>query len=375
MEICVIDRAHYHKAPWSKGSDQELNNYDVVIRDRSIATNEDIDYVRYRCIPLLPIVGRFFGTPPTYRRGDLVKVWFYQKRKGIIMGAVDSYGNEPVCRPDPYTIREKICQYRPHEQDDKRDFHDREPLGRYPDGKKPTCTNWQHGPCNGDKTDRAEPTVGRDYWHVWDYCQEGDTDPTCQHCVDIDYPGRENNTWHKVYSHDTMSCESPPKRDEWHYYCGSYLRHESECGDSDEYSEGVGHIRHGNAVSECDQRSHINFKGNKGGGAGTIDVHAAHEEVAFSAETEGARMSVVHNEDSSVTFAYEAIYFDQNAYIRIMKDGQIIISTPKKVTIRSTGDEVLVQAATKITLDAPLVHVTQDHQIDGSCTHGPCSCP
>lgn len=373
FEICAVDRVRWHKSPWP--GDRDMNVCDVVIRDRADreSDREDIDYVRYRCVPLQQYTGRFFGTPWTPRRGDLVKVWFYQRRKGIILGTVSSYGNEPVCRPDPYTLREKICQYRPHIQDSNLDFPDK--TYQYPDGRKPTCLNWHHGPCNGDFTDdRKEPTVGRDWWQVWDYCQQGDRDPTCKDCTDIDYPQRKMNTWRKVYSRNTLSCESPNARLEDHVACGSYHRFESECGQSKEYSEGIGHIREGNAVGECDKRGHINFKGNTSGGAGTIDIHAAHEEVAFASESEGARMSVVHNEDSSVAFAYEAIYFDQSAYIRIMKDGQIIISTPEKVTVESTGDEVEISAATKITLDAPLVHVTDDHQIDGVCDHGPCSC-
>ena len=65
-----------------------------------------------------------------------------------------------------------------------------------------------------------------------------------------------------------------------------------------------------------------------------------------------------------------------------IKDGQIIIQTPKKITIESTDADVHVKAATKITLEAPLVdeitdlvHNHGNQQIDGSCTHGPCSCP
>lgn len=371
FEICVVDRVRWHKSPWP--GDRDMNVCDVVIRDRALKDDDPKDYVRYRCTSLQGMVGRFFGKPWTPRRGDVVKVWFYQKRKGIILGTEPSYGNEPVCRPDPYTVRDKTCQYRPHHQTTDLDFPDKQ--YPYPDGRKPTCTNWHHGPCLGDKRDdQREPTLGRDWWQVWDYCQEGDKNPTCKDCVDIDYPQRKKNTWRKVYSRNTLSCESPNARLEDHVACGSYHRFESECGPSKEYSEGIGHIREGNAVCECDKRGHINFKGNKDGGAGTIDIHAAHEEVAFASESEGARMSVVHNEDGSVDFAYEAIYFDKNAYIRIMKDGQIKISTPEKVTVESTGDEVEISAATKITLDAPLVHVTDDHQIDGTCTHGGCSC-
>jgi hypothetical protein len=62
-------------------------------------------------------------------------------------------------------------------------------------------------------------------------------------------------------------------------------------------------------------------------------------------------------DDDSEEFAFEAKDFTTGAYIRIMKDGEIVLHSP-----------------VKITLDAPLTNITEDNQIDGSCTHGPCSC-
>jgi len=47
--------------------------------------------------------------------------------------------------------------------------------------------------------------------------------------------------------------------------------------------------------------------------------------------------------------------------------------TRSRVRIYKSGDIEIVSTGT-ITLDASNVHVTGDMKIDGSCTHGPCSC-
>jgi len=72
----------------------------------------------------------------------------------------------------------------------------------------------------------------------------------------------------------------------------------------------------------------------------------------------------VADDDSSVDFAWESIFFAKNAYIRCMKDGSITINSP-----------------VQITLSAPLVVETQDNltsgnnEIGGHCAHNSCACP
>jgi len=329
------------------------------------------DYLRIRVPVWQHFTGNSFGAPWIPRQGDMVYVAFFKNEKAFVVASAYNLQHVPVCMPGSDLDKVcKICQWeRATDRNPRKEFRS------VPIGKKPVCFKWYHGP-NTDV-----PTIGRDYQEIYDFCQQGQEDPECSKCYDIDHVGRDKNTWRKVYSAQTMSCKAPDHRLEDHVFCGSYTRYESCNGNSEEYSEGPGHIRTENAVCESDRRGHINFKGDKAGGAGTIDMHAAHEEVPFASEQEGARISVVHNEDSSVTFAVESIYFDQNAFIRIMKDGQIIIQTPKKITIESTGDEVLIKSPTKITLDAPLideitelVHNHGAQEIDQTCTHGPCSC-
>ena len=366
IEICCVTGIHNHEAP----GDRKFNTVDVIMRDRP-AKN---DKYRFRTDVIVPpnyLGGHCMGDTRSPRVGDVVVVLFYADREGYVLGPAWSWAEYPVCRPTPYDIAKKGGQWMKPYQDEWSDF----PEEPYPPIKKPYCDRWFHGPVKGT-TGR-----GRDWARVYDYCQEGDATPDCSICKTIDSIGREKNSWDKVYSHETESCEAPSKRRELHVPSGSYLRFDSETGQSVEYSEGCGHIRLGNATCEKEKKGHLNFKGNIAGGAGTIDMHAAHEEVPFASEQTGARVSVVHNEDDSVTFAVESIYFDQNAFIRIMKDGQIIIQTPKKITIESTDADVHVKAATKITLEAPLVdeitdlvHNHGNQQIDGACSHGSCSC-
>jgi hypothetical protein len=88
-----------------------------------------------------------------------------------------------------------------------------------------------------------------------------------------------------------------------------------------------------------------------------------HEEAPIASEQAGTRVIAVAPGDTSVDYAVEAIDFETGAYIRIMKDGEIILHSP-----------------TKITLDAPLVEETHDNKVDGDstivgfCTHDGCSC-
>lgn len=363
-ETCVVDKVYWHKSP----KDKDYNVVDVVMRDRANVVDDKFGYVRCRITSLMhQYVGKHFGHPWNPRRGDTVKVLFYQNWKGTIVSCEETKGQPPVCRPDPYTERDKKCQYRPMFQNDYKDFLSK----TYQDGKKPTCTNWQHGPCNGDKTD-GEPTIGRDWWHVWDYCMQGDEEPTCTDCVDIDYPKRDKNTWLKVYSDETMSNESPNNRAEFHTKCGSYLRFEQETGRSDEYSEGKAHIRFGNANNEDDKRWHLNVQGetvSDEAGVGTWDIHTNHEEVPLASESQGVRFAGVRPEDQQVDWAWEVINFPTNSYIRCYKSGIIVINSC------SDGAVVTVDGTTStITLDADLTHITGDVQIDGFCTHPDCTC-
>lgn len=394
LEIAQVDAVHWHKTK----NDKDWNVSDIVSRDRRTKAHDpDFSYVRHRVPTIQENGAKFSGTPVNPRRGNAVKALFYKNQKPIILGQVESKFEPPVCRPDPYTHRCKRNQYRPLSQDEDKDF-----VTDFPDLKKPSCENWQHGPCNGDSSDDGkEPCLGRDWWHVYDFCVEGDKDPSCEKCSDIDYPKRCKNTWLKAYSANTMSCQSPNRRLELHTSCGSYARFEQEQGQSVEYSEGCGHIRIGNATCESSKKGHINFQGSKNAPAGTIDVHSAHEEVPVPNEVLGARMTVVAPDDNTLSDDYgiisaELVDLPTLSVVRIYKNGSIRCranNDKSEVFLENNGHcwlwnivtdayiempedgTVKIHSDVGIILDSPLTHNTNDVQADGKCTHVECDCP
>lgn len=407
LEVSEVDQAFWHKT----NGDKNRTLLNIVARDRREKTHpadedDPYPYLRRRVPSILQesYTGKHQGHPKVIRRGNALKAIFYKNEKPLILGPVESKFEPPVCRPDPYTERTKMCQYRPLRgcQDDELDF-----IKPYPEPKKPTCSNWQHGPCKGDKSDdEKEPCIGRDWWFVWDYCQEGDKEPSCENCTKIDYPKRCKNTWMKAYSDNTMSCEAPNRRWELHQKCGSYLRFDSETGKSKEYSEGKGHIRLGNAVCESDKRGHINFQGSENAEAGTIDGHSAHEEVPIPNESDGARWVVVAPTDNAYQDGYGTISADlmdlpTTSGIRIYKDGTVRVRShdnKAEVFLKNNGHcwlwniptdayiemptdgTVVVHSDVKIILDSDVditgnLHNFKDVQTDGTCTHKGCVCP
>lgn len=384
LEIAQVDAVHWHK----NKNDKDWNVSDIVSRDRRTKAHDtDFSYVRHR-VPCIQEDGaKFSGHPVNPRRGNAVKALFYKNQKPIILGPVESKFEPPVCRPDPYTYRCKRNQYRPLSQDEDKDF-----VTDFPDLKKPSCENWQHGPCKGDKSDdEKEPCIGRDWWYVSDFCQEGDKDPSCERCVDIDYPKRCKNSWHKKYSRNTMSCQAPNGRDEWKIYNGTYRRAEAETGQSVVYSEGKGHLTSGNASTDDDLRGHYTFQGEKvsgDAGIGSWEINTHTEDVPIGQASQGVRTAGIRPEDNQVIWAWEAIKFADDSpesYIRIYKDGKIVLNscnnasvitidgTTNKITIDGTAN-VEIKATEKVLIDTPLTHMTGDVQIDGYCTHTDCTC-
>ncbi|MDD3040722.1 hypothetical protein [Bacteroides sp.] len=336
-------------------------------------------------IVIQDFTGNCFGHPWTPRVGDLVLVLFLYNTQPIILGPVNTtYQTPPFRAPTSqdamYDEVWKWCQWLRPTEDKNMDYKD------HPQGKMPICRKLFHGPVTG-----AAGGKGRDEMFIWD-CQMGDAEPTCRLCEIIDSVPRSGEQWFKQYSTKTESEEAYNSRAEWHSRCGSYLRLESDDENpagtsSSEYSEGIGHIRFGNAISENSKRGHINFRGNESSTdhAGTIDIHAEHEEASFESESQGARISVVANSDDSVDFATKMEYFDKNSFIEILKNGNITLSslsgmssiwidgTTKTITLNGIDyiDEI---ASEEIELNTPLVHITGNLVVDGSLTHGGGSC-
>ena len=331
-------------------------------------------------------LGNCFGEPYNPRVGDLVAVLFMYNEKPLILGPIASIQQPPVMRAPTsedakYDHVNKWCQWLKPKKDKNYDFFD------HPQGKMPICFKRFHGPV----TDDDKVGIGRDEMTVWD-CQKGDADPTCSDCCNIDSVPRSGEQWHKIYSTQTESEEAYNSRMELHARCGSYFRVESDntneaSSSSSEYSEEIGHIRLGNALTESDKRFHLNVQGNRYGdsGVGSFDLHTNHEEVQIASESTGVRFAAIRPEDSQVTWAYELMNFPTTSFIRCYKDGVIEINsldgnssitvdgTANKVTVDGTVNVELI-ASSEVTCTTPLTHVTGNMQIDGTCTHGSCSC-
>jgi hypothetical protein len=302
LEICAIYKINWHETP----DDKKFNSIDVIMRDRALKKSKSP--IRKQ----LPVLQNFLGghcggynwNP---RVGDLVWVFFYGGMQGIILATAWSWAEIPACRPSPYDIADKNGQWQKPEQDSDGDFT----VQPYPELKKPYCDRWFHGPVKGSCG------KGRDHKRVYDYCQEGDGTPNCSKCKTIDSIGRCKNWWDAHYSWETESCQSPPKRDEKHVPCGSYIRLESETGQSEEYSEGCGHIRLGNATCEAQKKGHVNWDPK-----GTVDIHSVHEEVDVLTEHKGTRV-IAFAPDSGGDIAVAMDDFESGAYVHIMKNGDI----------------------------------------------------
>lgn len=360
------------------------NTVSIKIRStKKTSTNPNI-LQHVNALILQRYLGNCFGEPYNPRVGDLVAVLFMYNEKPLILGPIASIQQPPVMRAPTsedakYDHVNKWCQWLKPKKDKNYDFFD------HPQGKMPICFKRFHGPVTGSTG------IGRDEMTVWD-CQKGDADPTCSDCCNIDSVPRSGEQWHKIYSTQTESEEAYNSRMELHARCGSYFRVESDntneaSSSSSEYSEDIGHIRLGNALTESDKRFHLNVQGNRYGdsGVGSFDLHTNHEEVQIASESTGVRFAAIRPEDSQVTWAYELMNFPTTSFIRCYKDGVIEINsldgnssitvdgTANKVTVDGTVNVELI-ASSEVTCTTPLTHVTGNMQIDGTCTHGSCSC-
>jgi len=363
------------------------NTVSLKIRSTKLVHEESQDpnaIQHVNALILQTFVGNCFGEPYIPRVGDLVAVLFMYNEKPLVLGPVATIQQPPVMRAPTsedakYDHVNKWCQWLRPEKDKNYDYFN------HPQGKKPICFKRFHGPVTGSTG------IGRDEMTVWD-CQKGDADPTCSECSNIDSVPRSGEQWNKIYSTQTESEEAYNSRIELHARCGSYFRIESDNtnesgGSSSEYSENIGHIRLGNALTEADKRFHFNVQGNRYGnnGVGSFDLHTNHEEVQIASESTGVRFAGIRPEDSQVDWAYEFMNFPTTSFIRCYKNGIIEINSldgDSSITVDGTSNKVTVdgtinvelKASSEVTCTTPLTHVTGDMQIDGACTHGSCSC-
>ncbi len=363
LEICAVDKVNWHQNP----DDKKFNSVDVVMRDRAHKNSKDNRHIRKQ-LPVLQnnFLGHHLGWNWNPRKGDLIYVFFYGDRKGIVLGTAHSWAEYPVCMPTPYDIPLKGGQWRAPYQDPWKDF----PKQPYPQAKKPYCFRWWHGQKAFQKGDIDE---GRDWCFLFDYCREGDACPDCRICGTIDSIGHILNHYFKFYSEQTESRKAYPLRGVYHNPSGSYWLFEGSNKPSDEYvsefyTEGLGFWTiQGSIIQDGTEyyKGHVRHNPK-----GSIDIHSASEWKALADESTGARVAVIAPDDDQLDFAVQLKDFATGAFVQILKSGKIEGYSPS---------EILWKAGQKITLEAPIVEETNDnivanHNQVGSCSHGPCSC-
>ncbi len=345
-------------------------------------SDNPMETLHYYCNVLQGYNQKWAGHPWTPRIGDLVAVLFVYNQMPLILGTVYSLAQDPVCRA-PFNIRRlgdgeikdarydditKWCQW------EEPIWNDQLEVVSHLPGKHPICWKKFHR--------------NRDQIYVTD-CLEGNQS-ACQCCTYLDHVLRKGNQWEKIYSCDTDSkdcchpyipacVEKAKRRHEWHEPCGSYFVFQNNTCDLD---FGKGLIRLGNATCECNQKAHINLDPR-----GTVDIHTKNEKATgYAAENEGTRMSVVSLDDDTVDHSFEAIDFNVDSWIEILKTGNIVLNslddnsyinilgTSNKIEVYGT-DQVLISANQDITnLSSVIYENCGSHVITGYCSHGGCSC-
>jgi len=348
LELCAVDKVNWHEEP----NDKKFNTVDVIMRDR--ADKEDPNPLRKQ-LPVLQnlLGGHCGGYNWNPRVGDLVWVFFYGGRQGIVLANAWGWHQYPVCRPSPYDIADKNGQWQYPFRDKYGDFV-RQP---YPKLKKPYCFRWFHGPAI--TTGSSGP--GRDWAWILDYCKEGDAKPECDGCDNIDCISREGNRGFKFYSQQTQSEVAAPYRDLFFSECGSFQMFESkECsGASEIFTRGRGYWTIQGATEFQELQGHVRHYPD-----GTMEIHSTTEWEDYPEEATGARC-IVTGPTSKADWSWQIKDFLTNAYAQAFKDGKILIESPTEIELK----------APKITLNAPLTEETGNNQVDGACAHGSCSCP
>jgi hypothetical protein len=390
LEICAVDKINWHESP----ADHKLNPVDVIMRDRSLKDSKNP--IRKQ-LPVLQnlLGGHCGGYNWNPRVGDLVWVFFYGGRQGLVLANAWSWAEYPICRPSPYDIADKNGQWMEPGRDGFGDFT-KQP---YPELKKPYCFRWFHGPIKGSTG------PGRDWCWLFDYCQMGHGTPSCKDCKTLDSIQRLKNQYFKFYSEETESRKGYPYRAEFHAHCGSYWLFESTDRPTSEYisevyTEGEGYWTIQGAKIENDLevlKGHLRHSP-----TGTMELHSATPEAAEE-DNAGHRVRVFSPDDTQADehgpIAAELINLEKKALVRIYKDGSARIRASTDVTGQDAKSEVFLDVnghcwlwnvvddtyieffadgdckikAESITLDGD-VGITGDTVITGSLTHGggPC---
>ena len=196
VDRCEVIRVYPHVAPLASG-DKNFNTVDLQLIDRPYEDDGSLPIIeRAEVNTIQHDHGRFQGRPFNYRVGDLVLVYWLSERRGIILGALPTDEQEPVCRSQADSDHQefvfKLCPWEaPHQDPITKSFTE------FPDPKHPECYKWW------PKT--------RDSLHIFD-CLEGHNTPSCcaQACNSLD--DHQSSTCFKNFSELSPTTVDLPRR-------------------------------------------------------------------------------------------------------------------------------------------------------------------
>jgi hypothetical protein len=359
IEIVAVEKILPHIEPLQRtmdgGAIGDLDQIDGNLRDRSMPIGEHA--MRWRVNILQRNHGRFAGHPYTPRVGDLAVILWYSNEKGVLLGTIPNVEQETVCRPGcNQKTYDQVWKFTPWDRPSKDGDRNwtAHPLPRNPD-----CLKWW---------DEREGGSGRD-WIFVKNCKPGNDEPRCKTCTGPDHILR-GCSWFKALSENSLASCGKDNRTWHHHLSGSTMFFDDD---------GVVYIE--NRVDEV-PKGHIKFFPD-----GKIEIQSRSKESGEvcgcdgdgSPIIEGARITL--EPDGEIWINNLEVDGEDSGYIRILPDGEIIVITPRKISIVSEEEDILIKAATKITLDAPLidevtsmVHNHGNQRIDGHCYHHTCSC-
>lgn len=344
FDVVEVIEVFPHVNTYESG-DKDFNSCTVRLISRW--SEEDAKLLRrVRLMPLQRNHGLFQGDTWNPRIGDNVLIAWLNGQEAVVMGSIASYQQEPVCRSEATRYdQERVYKRSPWEEPREMESAKAKDFERQADGSwKETLRKfrnylWFPKPKNPD-CHKWWPLT-RDSIFIHD-CPNGHAHPECNKdtpCTCLD--DIQCGTWLKIFSSISPTMVDLVRRVKFHHHCGSVFFFDDD---------GVIHLENktseGYPACTATRKGQIHFEP-----TGTIWMRSEPE------TSDAAMVRVVSKEDQD-SIRVEMVDETTDAYVRIMKNGEVMIYSP-----------------VKITLDAPLVHVTQDHQIDGFCAHGPCSCP
>jgi len=372
VDRCEVINVRPHVKPYP--GDKDFNTVDVQLIDRPRISNKALTIKYVKLNSLQRNYGKFQGCPWNARIGDMIYVYWLAEREALVLGTCTSIEQEPVCRSQADDQQQEyVFKKCPWEEPSKNEDDN---YTLFPNPKHPDCNKWW--PKTRDSITVFDCKNGHDR-------AECDQQAPCNKLDDI-----KLRTWFKNFSDISPTSIDLPWRFKFHHNSESVAIFDNDrtihvankeacstcggsgctgkcptCGGTKLVDDELCPTCEGTGCDVCPacngsgcatELGHHHFYPE-----GTNDIHAGQDQpnkefIALADEIAGVRCSVVHPSDSSVDFAFEAIDFATGAYIRILKNGEIKLYSPVKITLDSdveiTGD----------------LHVKQDEQVDGTCS-------